>query len=40
MEDRHPKDVAEELDMTVGAVYKAKSRVSRRLREEFGDLLS
>lgn len=40
VEDRLPKDVAEQLGMTLQAVYKAKSRVLRRLREEFGELLS
>jgi RNA polymerase sigma-70 factor (ECF subfamily) len=34
-----PPDVAAELGMTVNAVYLAKSRVLRRLREEFADLL-
>jgi RNA polymerase sigma-70 factor, ECF subfamily len=34
-----PADVAAELGMTAGAVYVAKSRVLRRLREEFGALL-
>ena len=33
-----PYYVAEELGMTVDAVYKAKSRVLRRLRQEFRDL--
>jgi RNA polymerase sigma-70 factor (ECF subfamily) len=32
-------DVAEELGISVNAVRKAKSRVLRRMREEFGDLL-
>jgi RNA polymerase sigma-70 factor, ECF subfamily len=32
-------EVAEELHMTVGAVHIAKSRVLKRLREEFGQLL-
>jgi RNA polymerase sigma-70 factor (ECF subfamily) len=32
--------VAADLGMSVGAVYVAKSRVLRRLREEFRDLLS
>ena len=34
-----PVLVAQELGMTVGAVYSAKSRVLRRLRTEAGDLL-
>jgi len=31
--------VAEELDMTPAAVYKAKSRIMRRIRQELGELL-
>ena len=34
-----PADVAGELNISVNAVYLAKSRVLRRLREELGDLL-
>jgi RNA polymerase sigma-70 factor (ECF subfamily) len=34
-----PKDVADELGMTPGAVRVAKSRVLHRLREELGDLM-
>jgi len=34
-----PADVADELDMSINAVYIAKTRVLRRLREELGDLL-
>ncbi len=34
-----PADVAADLEMTVAAVYMAKSRVLRRLREEFTELL-
>jgi RNA polymerase sigma-70 factor (ECF subfamily) len=34
-----PADVAAELGITVNAVYKAKSRVLARLREEFQGLL-
>jgi RNA polymerase sigma-70 factor (ECF subfamily) len=37
--DQSPADVAAELGMTVNAVYLAKSRVLRRLREEFADLI-
>ena len=32
-------DVAADLEMTAAAVRKAKARVLRRLREEFGELL-
>jgi RNA polymerase sigma-70 factor (ECF subfamily) len=34
-----PADVAQDLGLTLNAVYKAKSRVLRRLRRELGDLL-
>lgn len=34
-----PVDVAAALGLTVNAVYKARSRVLRRLREELGELL-
>lgn len=34
-----PADVADDLGISVNAVYKAKSRVLRRLRSELGDLL-
>ncbi len=36
---RDPVHVAEELGTTVNVVYLAKSRVMRRMREEFGELL-
>jgi RNA polymerase sigma-70 factor (ECF subfamily) len=36
---RSPADVAEELDISVNSVYLAKSRILRRLREEFAGLL-
>lgn len=36
---RDPRAVAEELGMSLNAVYLAKSRVLRRLREEFAGLL-
>jgi RNA polymerase sigma-70 factor (ECF subfamily) len=36
---QRPADVAEDLGISVNAVYKAKSRVLRRLRRELGDLL-
>jgi RNA polymerase sigma-70 factor, ECF subfamily len=39
VEGQSPGDVAAELGMTVPAVYKAKSRVLRRLRQELGGLL-
>jgi RNA polymerase sigma-70 factor (ECF subfamily) len=39
VEERSPTDVAAELGMTVNAVYSAKSRILRRLREEFAGLL-
>ncbi|MCA9211515.1 MAG: sigma-70 family RNA polymerase sigma factor [Planctomycetales bacterium] len=34
-----PADVAASMNISVWAVYKARSRVLQRLREEFGDLL-
>jgi RNA polymerase sigma-70 factor (ECF subfamily) len=39
VEERAPADVAAELGMTLGAVYIAKSRVLKRLRDEFGELM-
>src|SRR5262249_45038583 len=39
VEGQAPADVAAALQMTVNAVYLAKSRVLCRLREEFADLL-
>lgn len=39
IEGHSPADVAADLGMSAGAVYVAKSRVLRRLREEFGDLM-
>jgi RNA polymerase sigma-70 factor (ECF subfamily) len=39
VDDRSAVEVAAELGMTPGAVFVAKSRVLRRLREEFGDLM-
>jgi RNA polymerase sigma-70 factor (ECF subfamily) len=38
IEERSPIDVAEELGLTVNAVYKAKSRVLRRLRDVLAGL--
>ncbi len=35
-----PQDVADDLGISVWAVYKARSRVLTKLRVEFGDLLS
>jgi RNA polymerase sigma-70 factor (ECF subfamily) len=37
VEDRRPAEVAASLGMSVGAVYMAKSRVLRRLRDELAD---
>jgi RNA polymerase sigma-70 factor, ECF subfamily len=37
VEDRRPADVAAALGLSVNAVYLAKSRVLRRLREELGE---
>jgi RNA polymerase sigma-70 factor (ECF subfamily) len=34
-----PAEAAKEMDLSINAVYLAKSRVLRRLREELGDLL-
>ena len=39
IEDQQAAEVAAELGISVNAVRKAKARVLRRLREEFGDLL-
>ena len=39
VEGRAPADVAAELGMTTGTVYAAKSRLLKRLREEFGELI-
>lgn len=39
VEGRKPADVAAELAMSVGALYVARSRVLKRLRQELGDLL-
>jgi RNA polymerase sigma-70 factor (ECF subfamily) len=39
IEGQLPAQVAEDLGMSVQAVYKAKSRVLRRLRGELGELL-
>lgn len=39
VEDRSPADAAAELGLSANAVYLAKGRVLRRLREEFADLL-
>ena len=39
VENRPAAEVAEELQISVNAVRKAKARVLRRLREEFGELL-
>lgn len=39
VEDRSPADAATELGVSANAVYLAKARVLRRLREEFAELL-
>lgn len=39
VDEQPPKEVAEELSMTPGAVRVAKSRVLHRLRQELGDLM-
>jgi RNA polymerase sigma-70 factor (ECF subfamily) len=39
VDGRPAADVARELDMTPDAVYQAKARVMRRVREEFAELL-
>jgi RNA polymerase sigma-70 factor, ECF subfamily len=39
VEEQSPEDVARELNMTLNAVYLAKSRVLRRLRQEFAVLI-
>ena len=38
LQERLPRDVADELGMSYEAVRQAKSRVLRRLREELGDI--
>lgn len=38
MEDHRPEDVARDLGMTPNAVYIAKSRILRRLRDELGEV--
>ena len=39
VEGEHPRDVAADLGMSVNAVYLAKSRISRRLKQEFAGLI-
>jgi RNA polymerase sigma-70 factor (ECF subfamily) len=39
VDGREPARVAEELGLTANAVYLARGRILRRLREEFGGLL-
>lgn len=39
VEQQAPADVAEELGMSVAAVYMARSRILRSLRDEFGETL-
>jgi RNA polymerase sigma-70 factor, ECF subfamily len=36
---KHPADVAQDLGMTVNAVYVAKSHILRRIRDEFAELV-
>jgi len=38
VEGRKPSDVAADLGMSVGALYVARSRVLKRLREELGEI--
>jgi RNA polymerase sigma-70 factor (ECF subfamily) len=40
VEGQAPADIAADLGLTVNAVYLAKARLLRRLREEFGALLT
>lgn len=39
VDGRNPADVAADLGMSVGALYVARSRVLKRLRQELGDVL-
>jgi RNA polymerase sigma-70 factor (ECF subfamily) len=39
VEGRRPADVAADLEMSVGAVYVARSRVLKRLRQELDGLV-
>jgi len=39
MEEADVKEVAQELEVSVNVVYLARSRILRRLREEFADLI-
>jgi len=39
LEGQTPAEVATMLEMNVGAVYSAKSRVLKRLHDEFAELL-
>lgn len=40
LENRTAAQIGAELNMSVDAIYKAKSRVLRRLRQEFAELIS
>lgn len=39
MEEKSPKDVAEELGSSLNTIYLAKSRILRRLRDEFLEVI-
>lgn len=39
IDDRSPADAASDLGMSINSVYLAKSRILKRLREEFAELL-
>ena len=39
LENKRPRDVARDLNMSVGSVYQTKSRILSCIREEFSDLV-
>ena len=39
LENKRPRDVARELNISVGSVYQTKSRILSCIREEFSDLV-